>query len=1169
MTFFARSLGMRISLILLAFMILQLPAEGVRAQDKPRVEIVPQIPHSSSVHRIAFSPDNAQVLSGSGVGDGTVKLWDVQTGKLLRTFTFGLGGWINSVAFSPDGTRVLSGGFDRTNRTGGMKLWDAATGQLLGIFLGDASSVAFSPDGTWVLSGGFDRTNEAGEMKLWDAATGQLLRTFEGHSGEITSVAFSPDGTRVLSGSTDKTIKLWDARTARLLRTFERLSDAVLSVAFSPDGTRVVSGSGWWTSENTLKLWDAVTGQVLRTFVTQPHHIHSVAFSPDGKHVVSGDAQWKIKLWDVASGQLIRTFDDSLPVYSVAFSHNGMRVLSGNGSSVHGNFTDAAKLWDVASGQLIRTFEGHAVRVTSVAFSSDSTQLLSGGDDKTVKIWDARNGQLRRTLIGHSTKVTNVAFSPDGRRVLAGSTYPESTANLWDTTTGKLLHTFAPGYVAALAFSRDGARLVLSGDRMVTVWDAATGARLWGHESDLTYSVAFSPDGGRVLLGGNETIEFWDVASGQLLYRIKGHSRIVSALAFSPDGTRVLSGGWDNTPTLKLWDAATGQLLHKFEGHWDSITSITFSPDGIHVLSGSADTSLKLWDAAKGELIRTFGGHSAEVNSVAFSGDGRRIVSGSSDTTIRIWETGTGEQLVTLSATADGEWLAITTAGFFDASDGGLDMLAVVRGFKVFSVDQFRDQLQRKDLLQELLSGDVLRKYEDAASKLNLKEILDSGPTPTLELLENEIERAGDTFRIKVRIFNNERGGIGKKLIWRVNGQTQGETQPEALRNLANANDPVSVTQALKIDPNRDNIVTVTAYNGAELLATLPLRYKIDRFGTTAVDEPRPRMFIVAIGVDGYSEPALTPLKLAVKDVKALANNIRAAAEGGGYEKAEIIPHLEAAATRENIAATFADIAARAKLQDALIVLLAGHGKSVSGRYYYMPVNTLFGGPDRRNITSEGIPTETWQQWIASVQVDKKLLIIDTCESSDAVFITRGSREELSRETAVNRLRQSIGHSVITAARQAALEVNRLGHGVLTYAVLEGLAEPPRAGTLIQIRDLDAHVLTAVPRLSLQLSGQAQEPFNKIVGNFPIGAPQTGPPPPTAPLVQPDRYILHGNGPVAVRARPDATAEVNLQIEAPAIVQVFEFGAGGWVLIGRGDTKLGYVPSSAVQRLKE
>jgi WD40 repeat protein len=121
------------------------------AQDRVKVEVVPQVGNSSWVHSVAFSPDGRTALSGSA--DHTLKLWDVATGKLVRT---------------------LEGHSD------------------------EVTSVAFSPDGRTVLSGSWDHT-----LKLWDAATGKLVRTFERHSLGVTSVAFSPDGRSVLSGSVD------------------------------------------------------------------------------------------------------------------------------------------------------------------------------------------------------------------------------------------------------------------------------------------------------------------------------------------------------------------------------------------------------------------------------------------------------------------------------------------------------------------------------------------------------------------------------------------------------------------------------------------------------------------------------------------------------------------------------------------------------------------------------------------------------------------------------------------------------------------------------------------------------------------------------------------------------------------------------------------------------
>jgi WD40 repeat protein len=152
-----------------------------------------------TVHALAFSPDGRTAVSGGS--DETMKLWDIASGRELRSFT-GHTSTVTSLAISHDGHFVLSGSWDKT-----MRLWDIASGRELRSFTDDTkiiSSVAISPGGRTALSGG------EGRLKLWDLAAGKELRTFLGHKQTVNSIAISPDGRTALSAGFDKTLKLWD-----------------------------------------------------------------------------------------------------------------------------------------------------------------------------------------------------------------------------------------------------------------------------------------------------------------------------------------------------------------------------------------------------------------------------------------------------------------------------------------------------------------------------------------------------------------------------------------------------------------------------------------------------------------------------------------------------------------------------------------------------------------------------------------------------------------------------------------------------------------------------------------------------------------------------------------------------------------------------------------------
>jgi WD40 repeat protein len=305
-----------------------------------------------------------------------------------------------AIAFLPDGRTCLSGAGD-----GSLKLWDLATGRELRDFLADSlaiNTVAFSPDGRTALSGG-----NSSKVKLWDIATGKRIRNFWdpaivlasgepnsdpylqwAHFASVTSVAFSPDGRSALSGSwsdsdnKDAVLKLWDVATGEPIRAFTGQTQTVQSVAFSPDGLTALSGS-------PLRRWDVATGKELRTLGPGGT---SVAFSPDGLTALTD----RLTLVDVTTGRELRSFADSGAVNAVAFSPDGRTALSGGWTSAYPELLQfllglqnegTVRLWEVATGKQLRSFKGHSGSVRSVAFAPDGRSALSSGYDG-IRLWD-------------------------------------------------------------------------------------------------------------------------------------------------------------------------------------------------------------------------------------------------------------------------------------------------------------------------------------------------------------------------------------------------------------------------------------------------------------------------------------------------------------------------------------------------------------------------------------------------------------------------------------------------------------------------------------------------------------------------------------------------------------------------------------------------------------
>jgi WD40 repeat protein/S1-C subfamily serine protease len=263
-------------------------------------------PAGGLVVSAVFSPDGRRALTAGA--DKMIRLWDLQDGKLIREFT-DHSEWVFSLAFSPDGRFAYStsGGPDiwSDGKDSAVRVWDVETGKLVRKLEGHKGrvlSVAASPDGRSVLTGG-DLS-----VMLWDAKSGKLIRRFDGHTGLISRVSFLPDGKRIVSSAYDKTIRLWELETGKQIHVFAGHPREVTWFAVSSDGGRLLSSD---YNAHELRLWDVNTREQLDRIDLGPICPTRGSFSPDGRYAV----------WPGSNGFLgIYEFPKSEPARSLASS---------------------------------------------------------------------------------------------------------------------------------------------------------------------------------------------------------------------------------------------------------------------------------------------------------------------------------------------------------------------------------------------------------------------------------------------------------------------------------------------------------------------------------------------------------------------------------------------------------------------------------------------------------------------------------------------------------------------------------------------------------------------------------------------------------------------------------------------------------------------------------
>lgn len=598
--------------------------------------------HRGMIHSATVSPNGK--LAATGGLDGTIRVWELATGRLLRIL-IGHDTWVPGLSWSPCG-RVLAsvGAWDGT-----IRLWDPRAGQLLRVFTKVKTPilrVAWSPDGTRLVAA----VGASGALWLWTVAGDAIQTPLElGQHGRL--LEWSPDGKRLAAAGARQPVSIIDLDSHKAGFSLGQADAANHAAAWSPDGQRIV------LSGRETHVWDVERQTSVLKLVGASR---SVAWSPDGSAIATASAGDLVRVWDAASGKLRKrlTFETRWP--SISERLVWRRLGDGSQQIVHVSALHAAawrmndgkllchveaagqtpplwtpgrpvlaglasgklSLWDGASAKRVAELEGHTGPVAVAAWNRDAKRLASAGYDGSIRLWDA-DGKLEHALDGHREAVNALAWAPNGRQFATAG--DDKTIRLW-SAEGKSAGLFE-GHTAsinALAWTPQGNLLVSGGaDEAVRVWDPKRPKEIRSvpiRRSILALACTAAGKNLYLACGADDdVVRVLEFNSGRAVANLtsRGEPPSTTALAWMSSPGMLFAGRGNHTALI--WEVSQAKIVHR----WHTMAPAEYvgtASGGALLFAGSRDGTVRFWDAAKQELRATILDDGRNVSLISYDG---------------------------------------------------------------------------------------------------------------------------------------------------------------------------------------------------------------------------------------------------------------------------------------------------------------------------------------------------------------------------------------------------------------------------------------------------------------------------------------------------------------------------------------------------------------------
>lgn len=784
-------------------------------------------------------------------------------------------------------------------------------------------------------------------------------------------------------------------------------------------------------------------------------------------------------------------------IESLTISRDGQYLLTGDngGWSMmkggYGSGKSSLRLWELAQGKQVSKMNASGT-IISVAMSPDNKYAVTGGLIETgivsvgtlsfppLNIWNLTTGNLYKTYERfkgfRGNEFNSISFSPDGKYFLVTDW---TSIYICDAKTWNLIKTFTPeGYSPPAIVPYK------------------------------SFVAAFSPDGKYVLSGGPDAVvRLWNLETGREIKQFHGHKAGlmhggISSIEFSPDGKYAITNAY-NDGNVILWDIEKGVEARRFSGVESVLgmyfcdKTLSFSPDGKYVFI----VGDKIWNVNTGEVLAdlTYAWKGVKIGgrnpaSGQYHPNGRYVLMTMNDATVRIYDAKTGEEIAMMVGFDDGEWLVITSEGYYNSSEKGAEYLSVKVGEQKYDMNLFYDVFYRPDIVTAKLRGEDIKDL----ITITMKDAIKS-PPPSIEFTATPTDAAASKVKVcyqakstgggigEVRLFHNgkliQSDGYYKEIARSSSDRTQlaslnSKTIYEDMRSIKvkgiidtpvvsqSKGDVYETCSEVEAIPG-ENEVSVTAFN---LNNTVQSYMKTVNFQSNLKPEA-PHLYILSVGIDKYRDEKGN-LKYAVKDAGDIQD--RLLKQSATLYKPGNIHHAlltNEQATKENITRKIDELSKTIKPTDGFILFMAGHGVLLQNQYY-MLTHDFNGQVSASNMISSNEIVEMSKK----IKSLSQLFIFDTCHAGGVDYIVSGLYD-----ARMSVLAKKMGLHIYASAnsKEAAMDGYQ-GNGLFTYTLLDGLNNKKEADknkdSKISLVELGEHTKQTTTEISKKI-GHQQTPL--------------------------------------------------------------------------------------------